>query len=75
MNLLVRNEDEGVRAAVAEQGYGLNILVSDSFSDVKNAVLEHNYGLEKLAKDENPVIASIAQAKINLQKLKESKNH
>ena len=44
------------KAAVAEQGYGLDILIHDEFASVRLAVVEQGYGLDILINDKIPWI-------------------
>ena len=51
LDILVNDDDEFVRQAVARKGYGLDILINDSHYRVRRVVANQGYGLEVLIND------------------------
>ena len=69
-DVLVDDEDYGVRAMVAEQGYGLDKLIDDEDNIVRQKVAQQGYGLDKLINDDYwGVRAEIANQGYGLDKL------
>ncbi len=59
---LIYSEQDDVRLAVAEQGYGLDVLVRDKSLLVRAAVAKQGYGLDILIRDEDwQVRATVAK--------------
>jgi hypothetical protein len=52
LDILINDDDWGIRCMVAYQGYGLDILVKDIDVDVRIEVAKHGYGLEILKDDD-----------------------
>ena len=70
LNVFVDDEDWEVRAAVAEQGYGLEQLIDDDDEDVREAVAKQGYGLEKLIDDTSWLVRyEVAKQGYGLEKL------
>lgn len=53
LDIFLNDEDEFVRASVAEQGYGLDKLIDDENWRVRGAVAQQGYGLDKLVHDKD----------------------
>ena len=58
---LIDDEDWRVRAAVAEQSYGLGQLINDENWHVRAAVAKQGYGLDKLIDDEDWIVHNTAR--------------
>ena len=64
LNKLLVNEHWLVRAAVANQGYGLDQLINDKDWGVRKAVASQGYGLDQLINDKDADVRKVALRKL-----------
>lgn len=56
LDILIKDSNWRIRAAVARRGYGLNVLINDKDEDVRVAVAQQGYGLNVLIKDRSALV-------------------
>lgn len=62
LDVLAKDGDVSIRAAVAAQGYGLNELHKDSEPSVREEVAKQGYALNELRKDPEPSVRAAVAA-------------
>lgn len=61
-DILIKDKDWRIRAAVAKRGYRLDVLVHDEDHRVRTEVAKHGYGLNFLIHDNSYIVRETAEA-------------